>query len=100
MSVIVEFSIFPLGAGESVSGEVAKAVDLIRKSGLPYKFGPMSTSIEGEWSEVMDVVTRCHDLLREDNNRVLLYIRADSRDGGNRMQQKMSAVKNAIGEDV
>lgn len=96
MSVIIELSIFPLGKGESVSKDVAKAVRLIRESGLPHQFGPMSTSIEGEWHEVMDLVTRCHDLLRKENSRVLVYMRADSRDGENRMQYKVRAVEEHL----
>jgi len=98
MSVIVELSIFPLSAGESVSKDVAKAVKLIRESGLAHSFGPMSTSIEGEWHEVMDLVTRCHDLLRKEHGRVLVYMRADSRDGENRMQQKVRSVEEQLSE--
>ncbi len=100
MSVIVDFSIFPLGQGESVSKDVAKAVRLIRESGLPHSFGPMSTCIEGEWDEVMALVGRCHELLRRDNPRVLLYLRADSREGGNRMQAKMQAVEDHLTQGV
>lgn len=96
MSVIVELSIFPLGADESVSSDVAKAVQLIKDSGLAYKFGPMSTSIEGEWQQVMELVTRCHDLLRQEHSRVLVYLRADSRDGENRMQAKVKAVEDKL----
>ncbi len=93
MSVIVELSIFPLGKGEGVSAEVARAVKLIEESGLSYGFGPMSTCIEGEWGEVMALITRCHDELRKDCSRVLVYLRADSRDGENRMQSKVEAVE-------
>ncbi len=96
MSVIVELSIFPLGVGESVSKDVAKAVQLIKDSGLDYRFGPMSTCIEGEWREVMDLVTRCHDLLREEHSRVLVYMRADSRDGEKRMQSKVQSVEEEL----
>lgn len=93
MSVIVELSIFPLGKGEGVSTDVARAVKCIEESGLAYRFGPMSTCIEGEWDEVMALVTRCHDELRKDSSRVLVYLRADSRDGVSRMESKMEAVE-------
>ena len=36
MSVIVEFSIFPLDKGESLSPYVARALNKIQESGLPY----------------------------------------------------------------
>ncbi len=96
MSVIVELSIFPVGKGESLSKDVAKAVKIIRESGLAYEFGPMSTVIEGGWDAVMDVVKRCHDTLRAENSRVLLYLRADSRDGENRIRSKVQAVENHL----
>jgi len=47
----------PLGKGESVSQYVARVVDVVDKSGLPYVLTPMGTIIEGEsWDEVMDVL--------------------------------------------
>jgi uncharacterized protein (TIGR00106 family) len=58
MSTLIDFSIFPVGKGESVSPFVARVVAIIRDSGLQYKLGPMGTTIEWEWDELMDVVTR------------------------------------------
>ena len=52
---------FPLDKGESVSPYVARLVRVIRESGLPHKLGPMGTSIEGEWHQVMAVVTHCFE---------------------------------------
>ena len=72
MSVLINFSIFPLDKGESVSQYVARAVKIIKDSGLPYKLGSMGTSIEGEWDEVMEVVTHCFEELKKDCNRVYL----------------------------
>jgi uncharacterized protein YqgV (UPF0045/DUF77 family) len=45
MSVIVDFSIFPLGKEESVSKYASRAVKIIKDSGLPHHIGPMGTSI-------------------------------------------------------
>ena len=42
-----------------------RVVGLIKNSGLPYTFGPMGTAIEGEWSEVMELLTRCHHELEK-----------------------------------
>jgi len=79
MSVLIEISIFPMDKGTSLSPYVAKAVRIIKESGLDYLFGPMSTTIEGGYDEVMAVVKRCHDALREDSDRVLMYLRMDSK---------------------
>lgn len=97
MSVIAELSIFPVGAGVSLSPFVAKAVDVIRQSGLPYQLGPMGTCIEGQWPEVMDVVTRCFDALKADHDRVYLTLKADwraGREGG--LASKTEAVRTLL----
>ena len=55
--MLVAFSVSPLGAGESVSAAVADAVRIVRESGLPNSTDAMFTTVEGDWDEVMDVVT-------------------------------------------
>lgn len=81
MSLIVELSVFPMDKGASVSAFVARAVSVIRESGLPHQLTPMGTCIEGEWSEVMAVVRRCFEVLAADSDRVYLTIKADWRRG-------------------
>jgi len=61
MSVLLEFSITPLDKGESVGKYVARSIDLVDKSGIDYQLGPMGTSIEGEWDDVMAVVKKCFE---------------------------------------
>lgn len=94
MSVIIDFSIFPVDKGESVSIYVARAVKIIKDSGLPYKLGPMGTSIEGEWDEVMGLVGRCFDALKEDSSRVYMTIKVDYRRGASgRMEGKIQSIE-------
>ena len=47
MSTIVEFSIFPMDKGESLSPYVARALKLIQDSGLPYELNPMAPVWKG-----------------------------------------------------
>lgn len=97
MSVIVDFSIFPLDKGESLSPYVARAVRIVKDSGLPYKFGPMSTSIEGEWAEVMAVVNHCFEELQKDCGRVNINFRADYRKGASgRLEGKVKSVEEKL----
>ncbi|MFO7644315.1 MAG: MTH1187 family thiamine-binding protein [Desulfosarcina sp.] len=97
MSVIVDFSIFPVDKGESLSPYVARSIKIIQESGLPYELRAMGTSIEGEWDEVMAVVTRCFDAMRHDCNRVSLSLKADYRRGpGGRIQRKVESVKEKL----
>ena len=83
--MLVNFATFPVGKGESVSDDVAEAVKIIKESGLPYEITPMSTVIEGEWDEVMDVVKRCHRVLRKNSKRVYTTIAIDDREGHKEM---------------
>ena len=97
MSVIVDFSMFPLDKGESLSPYVARSIRIIRESGLPHEFRAMGTSIEGEWDEVMAVVNRCFEAMRADCGRVSLSLKADYREGPpGRLQRKVESVLEKI----
>jgi len=97
MSVLIHFSIFPLDKGKSVSPYVARAVKIIRESGLKSKLGPMGTSIEGEWDEVITLVGRCLEELKKDCDRVYMTITADYRRGGSgRIESKVKSVESKI----
>jgi len=97
MSAVLDFSIFPLDKGDSLSSYVARAIRIVRDSGLPYVFSPMSTSIEGEWDEVMAVVTRCKEELEKDCGRIHVAIRVDWRDGpAGRITEKIRAVEEKL----
>jgi uncharacterized protein (TIGR00106 family) len=79
MSVIAELSLFPIGHGESVSGPVSKALDVVAKSGLPYTLGPMGTCIEGDYDAVMGVVRECYLALEADHERIYMALKIDAR---------------------
>ena len=95
MSVLIHFSIFPTDKQTSVSPYVARAVRIIRDSGLPYKLGPMSTAVEGEtWEEVMAVVENCFKALRKDCGRIYMTLQMDYREGAmNRIEGKIRSVE-------
>ncbi len=100
MSVLVDLSTFPIGQGESVAGFVAEAVAVIRESGLPHRLGPMGTTIEGEWDEVMAVVSRCHAVMRARCPRVYMTLKIDSREGpGGRLEGKTSSLEAHLAGD-
>lgn len=93
MSTLAEFTIAPLGKGESVSPYVARALAIVRASGLPYRLGPMSTCIEGDWDAVMAVITRCFTDLQQDCGRISVAIKVDYRRGpAERMDAKVASV--------
>ena len=97
MSVMVDFSIFPVDKGEELSGYVARAVKIIRDSGLDFTLGSMGTCIEGEWDDVMAVIGRCFKELKQDCNRLNLAIKVDYRKGrSGRMAAKVKSVESKL----
>lgn len=79
--MILEFSMFPVDQGEHLHEHVARSLDIIDKSGLPYKFGPMSTCIEGEWEQIFGVVKECFDSMSRNSGRVTATIKLDWKKG-------------------
>ncbi|MEC4668925.1 MAG: MTH1187 family thiamine-binding protein [Nitrospirota bacterium] len=77
--VLLEFSMSPLGKGESVGKYVSRSLDIIDRSGVEYQLNPMGTVLEGEWNEVFDVVRRCFERMRKDCNRISCIIKVDYR---------------------
>jgi len=97
MSVIVDFAIFPMDKGESLSPYVARAIKVINESGLPHKLHPMGSCIEGEWDEVIGVVTKCLKEMEKDCNRINVNFKADYRKGEpGRMDRKIESVESKL----
>ncbi|OSM04930.1 MTH1187 family thiamine-binding protein [Magnetofaba australis] len=101
MSVLAEFSMTPLDKGESVSPYVARSIDIIQQSGLPYKMGPMGTCIEGDWDAVFGVIKQCYEKMNSDCKRITISIKVDARDGAeNRLTDKIKSVEEKLGRAV
>jgi uncharacterized protein (TIGR00106 family) len=99
--MIVEFSVVPLGAGEELAGPVARILDIIDRSGLPYRLTAMGTIVEGEWDEVVGLIRRCHEAMREEASRVSTHIAIDDRAGASgRIQGKVEDVEKALGRKL
>lgn len=97
MSVLADLSLFPIGKGESVHNDVTRAVRIIRDSGLTYRLGPMGTTIEGDYDQVMGVVRQCFEELRRDCDRIYMTVKLDYRSSGeNRLESKVATVTSAL----
>ena len=96
--VLLEFSISPLGEGESVSGYVARSLDLIDKSGLDYQLHAMGTIVEGELDQVLDLMKRCIEAVAADCPRVTCSAKLDYRKGhSGRLRAKVESVERKVG---
>ncbi|MGD1239395.1 MTH1187 family thiamine-binding protein [Mycobacterium seoulense] len=100
MSVLVAFSVTPMGVGEGVGEIVAEAVRVVRESGLPNQTDAMFTVIEGDsWEEVMAVVQRAVEAVAARAPRVSTVIKADWRAGvSDAMTQKVASVERYLEE--
>mgnify|MGYP001575859603 CR=1 FL=1 len=101
MSVLLEFSMTPIGKGEGVSKYVSRSVDIIAKSGLEYRLNPMGTVIEGEWDEVFAIVKKCFQRMQKDCKRISTSIKVDYRKGAkDRITGKIESVEKRLGRKV
>lgn len=99
--VLLEFSMYPTDKGESVSEFVKRNLEIIDDSGLPYRLGPMGTTLEGEWDEVMAVVNRCYERMSADCGRIACQIKIDARKGGGgRLDGKVQTLIEKTGRDL
>lgn len=96
--LLIELSMSPMDKGPSVSTWVARSLEIIEKSGLDYRLGPMGTCVEGEWDEVMAVVKRCLTRMSKDCVRITFSIKGDWRKGAKgRLAKKVEAVEKLLG---
>jgi uncharacterized protein (TIGR00106 family) len=95
--MLVSFSIFPLDKGVSVGKHVAKMIDIVDRSGLPYRTSAMSTVVEGSWDNVFNVIKRCHQTLMKNCKRVYVVITIDDRKGSrNRLKGKVDRIEQVL----
>jgi len=99
--VLAEFSVVPIGKGESVSQYVAECIKLVESSGLEYRLNPMGTVVEGEYDDVMGLVRRCHMRVLELCPRVITTVKIDDRKGRrNMMDSKIRSVEEKLGKKL
>ena len=99
--LLAEISMWPMDKGESVGHYVARLLEIIDRSGLPYKLGPLGTCIEGDYDDVMAVIKQCHKALAADCNRIACTIKMDWRKGSKgAIQKKVHSVEQKVGRKL
>lgn len=95
--VLLEMSVVPMGAGDSVSSEVAECVQLIDESGLAYELHAMGTIVEGPLDEAVTLMQRCIERLTERHPRVSCVAKLDYRPGHTgRIRSKVESVQSKL----
>jgi len=97
--VIAQFSVIPIGAGESLGEFVALILKKVECSGLPYSLNAMGTVVEGQWDEVMALVKECRAEALKKTGRVFINMTIDERPAKpmDRMTEKVCSVKKRLG---
>ncbi|MGD9379496.1 MAG: MTH1187 family thiamine-binding protein [candidate division WOR-3 bacterium] len=102
MSFMTFVTMTPLGKGESVSKHVAKVVDAVDRSGLPYAITPMGTIIESEtWEEVMSVLEKGFNQMQRECARISIVIKIDYRKGtSGRLKTKIDSLEKKLDREL
>jgi uncharacterized protein (TIGR00106 family) len=90
-----------MGVGEGVKEIIAEVLAIVDNSGLSYQLGPMTTVVEGEPHEVLEVIMQCHRRALELSPRVLTNITVDERKGASdRLRGKVQEVEKILGKQL
>ncbi len=99
--MIAEFSVIPIGKGESVSQYVAECMKIVVASGIDYKINPMATVVEGDYDKVMGVIQSCHMRVMEMSSRAITSIKIDDRKGvSDMLDRKIASVEQRLGKEL
>ncbi len=99
--VLLEFSMSPLGKGESVGQYVSRSLEIVDRSGVDYRLNPMGTVLEGEWDDVLDVVRQCYERMKEDCSRISCTMKVDYRKGHRgRLSGKVAGVEKRLNKKL
>lgn len=96
--MLAHISIIPVGTGEEMKELIAKTLKIIEKSELDYQLTSMGTIIEGDWDEIITLVKKCHEEIKNLADRIVTNILIDDRqDMSGRLKNKVLEVEYAIG---
>jgi len=100
--MIVQLTLTPLGTkNASLSKIIARAFRPILRSKLRYKVGPMGTTIEGEWSQIMNCINQCRKILLQNSSRAAISIMIDDRKGvKNPLTRKVQSLEKKLGRKL
>lgn len=97
--MLAEFSVTPLGGGAHVGKQVARAVQIVKDSGLDYQLTALGTLLEGDRDEVVTVILKAHEALLATNERVYTRIALDEfkSETPGRLRSKVTKIEQELG---
>lgn len=98
---LMEFSIIPLDKGPHFSTDIARVLTLVEESGLEYRLNPMGTVVEGQWEDLLNLLTRCFRALEEESNRISIQVKFDHKKGASGdLERKIRSVESKAGRTL
>jgi uncharacterized protein (TIGR00106 family) len=98
---LLEFTIYPLDHGQSVSPYVARCLEIVDRSGIDYQCHAMGTILEGEVGQLFDLVQQCVAALKPDCERIECLMRLDYRRGRTgQLHGKVVSVEEKLGHPL
>lgn len=92
--VNVSLQILPRVPEEELYPVVDKVIAHIKSTGVNHIVGPMETTMEGDYDELMDIVKDAQRICFEEGaNRVLAVVKIDNKKDGIRMEEKIGKYK-------
>ncbi|HPP52185.1 MAG TPA: MTH1187 family thiamine-binding protein, partial [Thermoguttaceae bacterium] len=99
--VLLDFTMFPLDKGPSVSQYVARSLEIIEASGLDYRTHAMGTILEGPLDRCLEVVRQCFEAMAQDCDRIECIIKFDyRRDRVGGLESKVAKVESLLGRPL
>jgi uncharacterized protein (TIGR00106 family) len=99
--MLVQFAMFPVGRKESASAEVAGIIDIVNRSGLPYRISAMSTIVEREWGQIINLINKCRLKMKRNNNRIYMVLTMDDRKRAqSRLCGKVKSIETRLGRTI
>ncbi len=96
--MLVQFSIIPVAGDGSISDEIAEALRIVDRSGLPYQLTPSGTCVEGGWEEVMGLIQQCHEQARRTSRHVITTIKIEDEEGErNKLRDNVVSIEEKVG---
>jgi len=96
--MIVEISVVPIGAGDSLSKFIAEVLRVIESKGLRYELSSMGTVVEIEnYLKLGELLEEINERLLEMGvGRVYMVIKADYKASGDTIERKKRSVREKL----
>ncbi|EOD00684.1 thiamine-binding protein [Caldisalinibacter kiritimatiensis] len=89
-TVNISLQVLPRVKDERLYEVVDKVIEYIDSCGVKYEVGPMETTMEGEFEELIDIVKEAQKIcIKEGASRVLSVVKIDYKPEGVTMDEKV-----------